>query len=70
MCLLGVLVNKIQIYYLHLYINQLTPSRRFLLAKLTVPQLVKKVLALYGNRRFIIMLKTARQLFLSSARII
>jgi len=38
----------------------LTPRSRFLLEKLTGFQLVKKFLALYGNRRFITTFTSAR----------
>jgi len=40
----------------------LTPWSRFLLEKLTVPQLVKKFPKLYGNQNFITMFTRARHL--------
>jgi hypothetical protein len=45
----------------------LTPWSRVLLEKLTVLQLVKKFLAFYGTRRFIIAFTSGRHLFLSRA---
>jgi len=39
--------------------NELIPWSRVLLEKLTVTQLVKKFLAVYGARRFITVFKTA-----------
>jgi hypothetical protein len=46
----------------------LTPWRRVLLQKLTVPQLVKKFLASYGPRRFIAMFTTAYTWSLTSSK--
>jgi hypothetical protein len=45
--------------------NQLTPWSRIHLKKLTDPQLVKKLSALYAARRFIIAFTRAHQLSLS-----
>jgi len=49
----------------HFYV---TPWGRVLLEKLTGPQLVKKFSTLYGTRRFITALTTARHLPLLCAR--
>ena len=48
--------------------NLLTPWNRVLLEKLTGPQLVKKLPAFYGTRRFITALTSAHHLSLSWAR--
>ena len=44
---------------------RLTPWSRVLLEKLTGSQVVKKFPAFYGTRKFITVLTSARQLFLS-----
>ena len=48
----------------------LSPWSRVLLEKLTVPQLIKKLLAFYGSRMFIIAFTKADHLSLYLARLI
>jgi len=57
------LTIALRLYFVVTY--SLTPWSRVLLEKLTVSQLVKKFLALYGTRRFITTITCARHLSLS-----
>ena len=59
--------NTTKTYFLIMQHYLLTPWCRILLEKLTVLQLVKKLSAFYGTRRFITALKSVRHLSLSWA---
>jgi hypothetical protein len=74
-CVKVYLIVKNLIHVLHLCVNTslishvvLTTRSRFLLEKLTGPQLLKKFPAFYGTLRFSTALTTARHLSLSWAR--